>query len=195
MELCFNSHKDRITTCICSLFGFSIGFFLVILAVTLLFQHPVDILLYLSCMILFLTGCSICGLFLFFFVVYSREYSVDSNGITIRYFKRYKVKYPWKDIGAVIVCDVNHAPKNADNFDLVIRLSMGIEKNGPSRSNELRVLSRNDRWRRSEYGIMHFQKVILIEYSESRLAQIQEMSQKDVVYLLTRHGKARIQNR
>ena len=194
MELCLNSRKNRIELCIFSLLGFSLGFSLVILAFFCLFQYTIDISLCISCILLLLIGCSICGLFLFIFIVSSREYLVDMNGITIRYFKRHNVKHSWKDIGTIIVCDVNHASKNPDNFDLVIRLSVGIEKGGPSRSNKSMVLSRNDHWRRSEYGIIHFQKVILIEYSESRLAQIQEMSKKDIVYLLTRHGKKRIQN-
>lgn len=194
MELCLNSRKNRIEIFVCSLLGFCVGLFLVVLAFFCLFRHTIDTLLYISCGMLLFIGCSVCGLFFFLFIVSSREYFVDPNGITIRYFKRYKVKYSWKDIGTVIVCDVNHAPKNPDNFDLVIRISIGIEKNGPSHSNEPMVLSRHDLWRRSEYGIIHFRKVILIEYSESRLAQIQEMSQKDIVYLLTRHGKKRIQN-
>ena len=194
MDLCLNSRKNRIEICVCSLFGFSVGFFLVILAFFCLFRYTIDMLLCISCILLFLMGCSVCGLFLFIFIVSTREYLVDPNGITIRYFRRHKVKYLWKDIGTIIVCDVNHAPKNPDNFDLVIRISIGIEKNGPPCRNEPTILSRHDLWRCSEYGLIHFRNVILIEYSESRLAQIQEMSQKDIVYLLTSHGKKRIQN-
>lgn len=194
MELCLNSRKNRIEICACSLWGFCVGLFLIVLAVFGLFQHTIDILLCISCGMLLFIGCSVCGLFLFLFIVSSREYLVDANGLTIRYFKRHKVKYPWKDIGTIIVCDVNHAPKDPDNFDLVIRISIGIERNGPFCANKPMVLSRHEHWRQSEYGIMHFRNVILIEYSESRLAKIQEMSQKDIVYLLTRHGKERIQN-
>ena len=194
MELCLNSRKNRIALSAYSSLGFGLGLFLVVLAIFCLLNYPIDALLCISSGVLLLTGCSICGLFLFLFIVLSREYLVDTGGITIRYFKRHSIKYPWKDVGTIIVCDVNHAPKNPDNFDLVIRMSVGAEKNGPSLNNDPMFLSSSNHWRRSEYGIIHFQKIILIEYSESRLAQIREMSQRDIVYLLTMHGKKRIQN-
>ena len=40
-------------------------------------------------------------------------------------------------------------------------------------------------WRKWEYGLFNFNKIILIEYSPLRLERIAEFSKKDVIYSLT----------
>lgn len=122
--------------------------------------------------------------FIFCFGVLSRKYLCDSDGITICYFQKIQVNYSWDSISSLYVCDINHAPKNSENFDIVIRFSIGNERKGPA-SEIGQKPSIHQHWRKWEYGLFNFNKIILIEYSPLRLERIAEFSKKDVIYSLT----------
>ena len=89
MEKCLHSPKSRIDR-----WGGLVGFLLIgALCVALAglgFQEDPNATS--SCILLFITGLVLWFWGIFLYVVQSREYSVDSSGITVSYCKFYKVK-------------------------------------------------------------------------------------------------------
>lgn len=146
------------------------------------------------CILLFLIGFFVCGFGIFLYAIDSRRYRLDEDGITIDYLKKFTVKYPWSIVSHICVCDVNHAMKTDDRFDIVIRIAIGSERKGPFSEGYLSWSNKYEPWRKMEYNAIHYRKIILIEYTETRLKEITQVSKREIPYLLTDLGKKAIQN-
>lgn len=120
-----------------------------------------------------------------------QEYFVNSWGITVYYNKSCRISYSWEDIQSICVCDIDHAAKDYNVFTVVIRLVHGEEKNGPFSENQQLDLSGLERWRSYEYNILHRKNVIIVEYSDERLKEIEDLSGKNIYYFLTERAKDR----
>lgn len=126
----------------------------------------------------------------FYYLIFSsRAYKVMEKGIFIRNFKRKVIEYSWDEISEISICDVHHASKSLYH-EKVIRVVIGNEKNGPSNLKcPCNLLNGRERWRNASYGLRHYKKIILIEYSEERLNQIQTVSKKEIKDYRTRAWK------
>ena len=188
MENCYYSRKAQLENFLSCLIGGGMGVLLIGLAcAVLIIDYSVD--LWVPCALLFFLGVGITGFFLFCYAVLTKEWMVDTDGITLRYLKRKTVKYAWDSVVSILVCDVHHASKNSSNHDVVIRISFQEEKAGPFSQHCPVTISGYQRWRTFGYHLLHFQDVIFLEYSLLREKQISEYSQKAIQYCMTRHGK------
>ncbi len=147
-----------------------------------------------ACILLLLFGCFICGFGIFQQAIYSRRFRLDEDGITIEYLKKFTVKYPWSTASHICVCDVNHVAKTDDSFDIVIRITIGSERRGPFSEGYLSQSNKFEPWRKMEYNAIHYRKIILIEYTETRLKEIAQVSKRKIPFLLTDLGKTAIHN-
>lgn len=128
----------------------------------------------------------------FLYTIDSREYEIDSEGIVLRYAKLYRKRYAWNEITEISICDIHHAPKNRDSFDIAIRILVGTEDK--SRESLASILSGIDNWRSYEYEVKNFQKIIILDYSRSRVEKIREASRKEVKDYLTAQAKLRLES-
>lgn len=141
--------------------------------------------------ILFLMGLAMCSVGVFWFIELNREYFVNSWGITVYYNKSCKISYSWEDIQSICVCDIDHAAKDRNVFTVVIRLEHGEEKNGPFSRSQPLDLSGLERWRSYGYNFLHRKNIIIVEYSDERLKEIEDLSGKNIYYFLTERAKDR----
>lgn len=110
----------------------------------------------------------------------SRAYQVTEEFFVLKNFKKKVFQYSWKEIPEISVCDVHHATKSYAH-DKVIRVVLGTEKNGPTNPKCSRHVGTGlERWRDYSYSLKYYKKIILIEYSEERLNQIQEVYKKEI---------------
>ena len=147
-----------------------------------------DILAY---MLWFFLGIGIVVLGVFLYTTQNGSYFLNAKGIAVTYSKFNMVKILWSNVAYISVCDVHHTANNWMRFDIVIRIVNGEEKIGPFIPNSPLTLSGLERWRTMGYEIIHRNNVIIIEYSPERLAEIKEISGKDVFFFLTDKAKKR----
>lgn len=177
MEKCLHSPKSTRDRWFGLVAFLCMGVLLQILAV-LGFIEDADAIV--MCALLFTTGLVLCFFGVFAYIIQSREYAVDAIGITVCYCKFYKVKYLWANIQNISICDVNHAAKNWDVFDVVIRIALVEEKHGPFSKKQPLTLSGHERWRSFGYSLLHFEQIIILDYSEERYNNIQMLSGKTI---------------
>lgn len=127
------------------------------------------------------------GYFAFWYYdIYSREFIMDENGISIYYFSRKVSVHPWEHIVDICVCDVDH--RKPQKFDMIIRLSLYTEVNGPL-TEKRKDFSGVDMWRNGMYLMMHHNDVIYLDYSIEMCKKIEALSQKPVLDRRTTLGK------
>ena len=114
----------------------------------------------------------------YYLVLLSRSYEVTEEGFFLRNLKKI-VKYSWDEITEISICDVNHASRSSAH-DKIIRIAIGKEKNGPANLNVPYSSGGLERWRKLSYSLRHYKKIIMIEYSEERLLQIQKVYKREV---------------
>ena len=188
MERCYYSRKKQFLYFLFCLMGCGMGVFLIGLScAVLIIDYSTD--LWAPCALVFFLGAGLIGNCIFTYAVMSKEWMVDPEGITLRYLKRKTVKYSWDAVVSILVCDVHHAPKNPDEHSIVIRISFREEKSGPFSKHCPVTISGFERWRTSEYHLLHFRDVVFLEYSPVREKQIAEYSAKKIQYSMTRYGK------
>jgi len=142
------------------------------------------------CVLLMSFGISVYVLFLFFYMVDTREFSMDKEGISIRYLKKHFKHYQWCEVSSITVCDVHHASKDESRYELVIRLVIGNEKYGPySKTKRWSGLRGEELWRSSLYSMKHFKNILLLTYSPERFLKVQELSGKTIDDQRTLKGK------
>ncbi len=114
----------------------------------------------------------------YYLVLLSRSYQATEEGFFLRNFKRI-VRYSWDEVSEISVCDVHHASRGMAH-DKIIRVVIGKEKNGPTNSKAPRSIGGLERWRKASYSLRHYKKIIMIEYSEERFLQIQNVYKKEI---------------
>lgn len=124
----------------------------------------------LACILIFL-GVFFALYGILFDLYMSREYSLNEDGILIRYAKRKSVFFPWSRIDQICIC-VIHQGKIEGVKDDVIWCAVGKIKNGPPN------MAR--RWNEAEYGFIHFRSVLTMEYTPERLADFKKYSNRDI---------------
>ena len=191
MKKCLYSKRNQIETGISVALCLLMGFLLIGIGLYLLPSHPESAV---ECGILIAVGCAICAVGVFICAVFTRDYAVNDNGIVIRYLKTFRVEYPWSSISQISVCDINHAAKDSGVFDIAIRIVVGTEAAGPVACRDSVHGDKFIRWRRMEYSTIYFRTILNVEYSASRLAEIQTASKKDIAYFLTPTGRDAIRN-
>lgn len=189
MEECLNSRKNKLWRRIGCASLLIMGALLIIIGLCSLCNQLEDQFSSLMCIVLAFGGFVLCGFAFFLYAEQSREYSVSSEGITIRYLRKWEVWYPWASVDNIAICGVNHAAKDWTVYDIVIRIVIGTEKNGPFSNNQKFTLSGHERWRSFEYGLFHFQKIVIIDYSQERLKKLYELNMKPIIDCRTKRAK------
>lgn len=182
-----NSTKSKTTTIVSTTIWLCLALYLFVQGISL-----IDDAITMS-LILFFLGFVFGSIAFVLWAILSREFIIDEKGIHIRYLSKIQLHYPWDKITNVYVCDVNHAPKDARNFDLVIRIVIGKEQHGPlSDIKSTTLIYKKEKWRTWGYWITKFTNIILVEYSKERLDEIRKLYGHEILYFLTPLGKDRI---
>lgn len=101
-------------------------------------------------------------LFFSFGVVFERRrFQMNEEGITILYCGRIRRFYPWTMFQKIVVCDVSHTTKFPDNCSVVIRLAAMEEPCGPHSKKQKYNISGIASWRKYNYSIRNFSKILL----------------------------------
>lgn len=96
----------------------------------------------------------------------TREYAIDTEGITLRYWKRKTVFYPWSQISKIYAYE-RHAGSARDE---VIRCTIGEPTKAPQ--------GIAHHW--SGYEFFRFRRVLTVEYTPERLEAFKLCSGRDV---------------
>ena len=162
MKKCYYSHKTQwvrplfdvliiVTPLLC--IGFSIGVYL---------NYPED---WGAALFIVLLGVgSFFGIGISASYLYG-EYTLDSDGITVWYFNRFRFFYPWSSITQICLCTINKHRHEYVHYD-VIWCTVGEIRGGPLK------LAR--RWNESEYRCIRSRSVVTIEYTPERLAEFKQ---------------------
>ncbi len=138
------------------------------------------------------------GCFLYTFLIYiveARKYQMNEEGISILYCGRSQKFYPWSAFRKIVVCDVNHIAKFPDQCDLIIRLATYAEPHGPhSKNQRYTFLGGIEKWRRFYYTMHRSDKILFWEYSPALLEKMVHLSNLQVMYSLTKYGKAKMES-
>lgn len=118
---------------------------------------------------IFLTSVDVCLLGAFFLIIIfeERTYQFDANGLTIGYPLGIRKSYSWDIITGIGICKVRYNRRGSVHHKTAIRFVIGEEKNGPEQARYW-----NEPWSKYSYEIMHFGKLITVEFSEERLNQL-----------------------
>ena len=92
-------------------------------------------------------------------------YTLDSDGITVWYFNRFRLFYPWNSITQICLCTINKHRHEYAQVD-VIWCTIGEIRGGPPK------MAR--RWNESEYRCIRSRSVVTIEYTPERLAEFKQ---------------------
>jgi len=120
--------------------------------------------------------------------VYSRKFTINDDGIILTYCNSSAVIYPWKEIVDICVCDVNQ--NYGGGFDIVIRLGLCRETNGPLNPQKVFSINGYDRWRNGWYLFSNYKNVIYLDYSDQRFERIQQISRRKMIDRRTKLGKS-----
>ena len=183
MNKCWHSKKIRRTNgvgCIFSILfsALIIGVFLSIDDKTVFFETP---LLFVNWIMAFSLAALYLGASFFLYLIYiSREYCVAEEYLLLQNFKNKVHKYLWEEVSEISICDIHHASKGYLH-EKVIRIVIGEERNGPTNPKCPRKMGSSlERWRSASYSFIHCRNIILIEYSEEKLNQIQCVYKKEI---------------
>ena len=98
-------------------------------------------------------------------IVQNRKYAASKHGITIWGIGGRSTLYPWESFRDIGICKVHYTSRLPYEYDIVIRLSRMEEPRGP-RTNTYGP------WATELYELLHFRKIILITFTQERLAQL-----------------------
>ena len=98
-------------------------------------------------------------------IAQNRKYAVTEHGITILSIGGRSTLYPWESFRDIGICKVHCTSRLPYEYDIVIRLSRMEEPRGP-RTNTYGP------WATELYELLHFRKIILITFTQERLAQL-----------------------
>ena len=132
--------------------------------------------------------------FSFLFVIERRKYQMNEKGITVLYGRHTAKFYPWTMFQKIVVCDFDHATKSPSNCFLIIRLAAFEELYGPHSKKQKRMLSGIESWRGYHYAVRNFASLLFLEYSPALLEEIMHLSKLQVMFSLTKYGKAKMES-
>ena len=98
-------------------------------------------------------------------IVQNQKYAVSEHGITIRGIGSRSTLYPWESFRDIGICKVHYTSRLPYEYDIVIRLSRMEEPRGPRTGSY-------GPWATEFYELLHFRKIILITFTQERLAQL-----------------------
>lgn len=98
-------------------------------------------------------------------IVQNRKYAVSEDGITIWSIDSRSILYPWESFRDVGICKVHYTSRLPYEYDIVIRLSRMEEPRGPRTGTY-------GAWATELYELLHFREIILITFTQERLAQL-----------------------
>lgn len=101
----------------------------------------------------------------------SREFSINEQGIIMRYWCGKMHFYPWEQICQICLC-VIHQGKVESVRDEVIWCTAGRIRKGPPN------MAR--RWNESEYCFLHYRTVLTFELTPERLSTFQKYSNRNI---------------
>ena len=134
-------------------------------------------------------------LFFSFAVAFERRcFQMNEEGITILYCGQIRRFYPWTMFGKIVVCDVDHATKFPENCSVVIRLAALEEPYGPHSKKQKYNISGIASWRKYNYSIRYFSKILFLEYSPALLDDVVRVSGLPFTFSLTDYGKAKLES-
>ena len=96
--------------------------------------------------------------------------------------------------GKIVVCDVAHATKFPDICEVVIRLSAMDEPYGPHSKKQKYNISGIASWRKYNYSIRNFSKILFLEYSPALLDEVVRLSKLPFTFSVTSYGKAKLES-
>lgn len=164
MELCKNSKRNNVFRILGIITNLLNGLLLGGFGFYVAFELAIDTNdIYAGLFIVFI-GVAILAFGIFIYMIEAREYQITEEGIIIRYFRHFEVRYPWSSVIEIVICESDQAPKDADAYDTVIRILAGFHQ-----KEDLRW---QDNWTVNKPQIKHFRQELLITYSEARLEEI-----------------------
>ncbi len=98
-------------------------------------------------------------------IVQNRKYAVSEHGITIWGIGSHSIHYPWESFRDIGICKVHYTSRLPYEYDVVIRFSRMEEPRGPRTGT-------HGPWATEIYELLHFRKIILITFTQERLAQL-----------------------
>ena len=98
-------------------------------------------------------------------IVQNRKYAVSEHGITIWGIGGRSTLYPWESFRDIGICKVHYTSRLPYEYDVVIRFSRMVEPRGPRTGTY-------GPWATEIYELLHFRKIILITFTQERLAQL-----------------------
>ena len=179
MKKCLYLHKSTVSRWFVLISFLIMGLLLKLIALFAIYAPVSKLLDFLMCVLLFFIGLALCVFGIVFLVIQSRSYLVSANGITICYLNRFQKIFRWDEVSAISVCDINYAAKDSSVYDVAIRIVIGTEKYGPNGETSF-TLAGYDRWRSFGYNFIHFQNIIILDYSQERLCEIVAASGMDI---------------
>ena len=170
MEKCYFSKKHKqerligaiATLFICSVL-YSLGFYFLI--------TEEDPTVHSISLLLVLLGLAFTTWGILYDMFMSREFYINEQGITIRYWFGKTHFYPWENISQICLC-VIHQGKVESVKDEVIWCTAGPIRKGPPN------MAR--RWNEAEYGFLHFRSVLTFEFTQERLSTFEKYSNQDI---------------
>lgn len=116
-----------------------------------------------------------CVMFLLIIVAHERRYEITSQGLTLCYPFGIRRNFAWQDISDISVCKVHFIKRGPIRSKIAIRFAIGPEIAGPQQAQQA-----DERWSEEIYEIMHWEKIITIEFSEERLREVTAVSSIEV---------------
>ena len=172
MTKCYysNIYKSRGIVSFIISFLIAIYFLFILPEATLWYEY-----LILSIIIIFLLYLGI----LTYLVYSSRSYKIQEGELIVQDFYKRVVTYPMDKIAEISVCDIHHEKYGL--YEKVIRIAIDSEKNGPTNPKCSRhLISTLEHWRGLRYSFIHYKKIILIEYTDERLAYIYQAYKREI---------------
>lgn len=102
---------------------------------------------------------------------WSKEYAIDQDGLSIRYWGKYTYQYTWNEIGQICLVEV-HPGRNYNVFDHVIWCNLKKDRKWPPQIP--RPL------REYEIRCFYFRTIVTIEYTKERLEGFQLCSGREI---------------
>ena len=186
MQKCITSHWFEVQAKITRIIGFVLGGTFCLLGIIILIANKSNRSEALAgCLLLVTFGIVAKVYCAAVYIIDARTYTLDMDGISIRYSDTYDKHYSWKDVSSIVICDVYHSTRTTEIYEHVIRVTIGDEPDGPLSTTQQWTLSGHKKWSTYEYGLVHFQNVISISFTPDRLEQVKLLSGKDINYVTT----------
>ena len=186
MQKCITSRWFEVQANITRIIGFVLCGTFCLLGIVILIANKSNLSEAMAgCLLLVMLGivANICCAAIY--IIDTRTFTLDKDGISVQYADIYDKHYSWSDVSSIVICDVYHSTRTTKIYEHVIRIAIGEEPDGPFSATRQWTLSGHKKWSTYEYGLSHFQTVISISFTSDRLDQVKLLSGKDINYVST----------